>query len=74
MLFSKILEKIIEICIIENFSKFEITKANINIILYTRNQSVAKATDYITTVLPNRNIGLKLVPKSKKKTHKMRKC
>ena len=67
MLFSKILEKIIEICIIENFSKFEITKANINIILYTRNQSVAKATDYITTVLPNRNIGLKGVPKSKKK-------
>ena len=51
MLFNKILEKIMKICILENFSKFKISKANVDFRLYTRNQSVVtdfrKATDYI---------------------------
>ena len=68
MLFNKILEKTMKICVIENFSKFKINKANVNFSLWTRNQSAVKSTDYIeparsSAVLPNSNIGLKRIPK-----------
>ena len=51
MLFNKILEKIMKICVLENFSKIVLN-------LY---QSIVKATDYITpvrssAVLSNRNM------------------
>ena len=61
MLFNKILEKIIKICFLQNFSKFEVKFLPV------------RAADYITPVrssaaFPNRNMGLKRIPKFKKTT------
>ena len=57
-----------KICVLENFLKFKISKANVDFRLQTTNQSVEKATDYITPVrskagLTNRNMGPKRQPK-----------
>ena len=48
MLFNKITEYIMKSHFIEKFSKFKVSKANINIRLQARDQYVVKATDYIT--------------------------
>ena len=66
-----------KICVLENFLKFKISKANVDFRLQTTNQSVEKATDYITpvrskAVLSNRNMCPKRQPKclkNRKKTH-----
>lgn len=57
MLFNKILEKIMKVRLIKNFSKLKIAKANVNSRLKTRNQSLVKAIDYITPVAEHFLIG-----------------
>ena len=64
-----------KICVLENFLKFKISKANVDFRLQTRNQSVIKATDYITpvccsTVLSSTSMGLKRIPKILKNREK----
>ena len=58
MLFNKILENIIKICVLENFSKFEVKFVPI---CSKRVQIVSH--QYAVAVFSNRNMGLKRIPK-----------
>ena len=62
-------------CVLENFLKFKISKANVDYRLQTRNQCVIKATDYITpvcssTVLSSTSMGLTRIQKILKNREK----